>query len=151
VLELYPVGCAGRLVRCLETNDERYVVLLQGVMRFRLEEEVEPLRGYRRARVGYGGFQGDREEVVAEEGLELEGLWQALEEVAEISESFRERLAEMSPIRQLNHLSAGLPLAPQEKQALLEAATAEERLGLLVELVRTGLAERGVDERWRTN
>lgn len=43
--ELYAVGCAGRIERCEPQPDGRYLVLLKGVSRFRVREELPPLRG----------------------------------------------------------------------------------------------------------
>ncbi|HSR55264.1 MAG TPA: LON peptidase substrate-binding domain-containing protein, partial [Alphaproteobacteria bacterium] len=46
--EVYPMGCAGRLVSFAETNDGRYLINLSGIARFRIREELPLLKGYRR-------------------------------------------------------------------------------------------------------
>ncbi len=57
--ELYPTGCAGRIISFAETDDGRYLVTLLGVSRFRIVAELEPVGGYRRAGADYDSFTGD--------------------------------------------------------------------------------------------
>jgi Lon protease-like protein len=45
---LYRVGCLGRLVSFSETDDGRFLIQLVGLARFRVAEELEMRRGYRR-------------------------------------------------------------------------------------------------------
>jgi len=53
------VGTAGRIVSHSETEDGRYLLVLAGVMRFRIGEELKRLTPYRMARVDYRGFERD--------------------------------------------------------------------------------------------
>src|SRR5436309_1107915 len=45
--ELYEVGCAGRIERCEPQADGRFLLLLKGVTRFRVRQELPLVRGYR--------------------------------------------------------------------------------------------------------
>ena len=48
--DVYPVGCAGVIEQVQRLPHDRFLVLLRGRERFRVREEIEPLRGYRRVR-----------------------------------------------------------------------------------------------------
>ena len=55
------VGTAGRIVSHSETEDGRYLIVLAGVMRFSVSEELDPKTPYRMARADYRGFEHDLE------------------------------------------------------------------------------------------
>ncbi len=124
----YPVGCAGRIVAFNETGDGRILISLQGVCRFRLGEELPLQRGYRRVRPAWAPFAADL---------------QACEDVSLDRDAFRaaltgyldahgirvdwDALEKMADARMVDFLSMHLPLAPEEKQLLLEAPDAVRR------------------------
>ncbi|HCR85419.1 MAG TPA: peptidase S16, partial [Alphaproteobacteria bacterium] len=58
---LYKVGCVGKIRAFNETDDGRYLIVLSGVCRFTLGEEVATMRGYRRFKVDYSSFENDFE------------------------------------------------------------------------------------------
>ena len=57
--DLHRTGCAGRIVSFSETRDGRVLLVLSGVSRFDIEDELELYRGYRRARVSWNRFTHD--------------------------------------------------------------------------------------------
>ena len=44
---LYPIGCASKIISFSETSDNRYLIELKGIIRFKILKEVETIRGYR--------------------------------------------------------------------------------------------------------
>ncbi len=56
---LRPIGAAGRITQMSETGDGRYFVVLSGIARFRLVEELPVEAPYRRARVDFSEFSDD--------------------------------------------------------------------------------------------
>ena len=56
---LYRTGCAGRIVAFEETGDGRYLISLNGLIRFDIENELPLLNGYRRAAACYAPFRAD--------------------------------------------------------------------------------------------
>src|SRR6202008_1989364 len=56
---VYSVGCAGRISSFEETEDGRLLITLKGLARYRILEEVEGVKGYRRMRVSYAEFKSD--------------------------------------------------------------------------------------------
>lgn len=140
---LYAIGCAGRIDRAEEQPDGRYHVLLQGVVRFRVGEELPLLRGYRRVVPEYGEFAADLEEPEAE--VDLARLFAAVSAFGEAHGfSFDlDRLTELPSVAVVNGLATALPLPPAEKQALLETEGPAERERLLVSLLRMGTGAKG--------
>ncbi len=136
--DVYSIGCAGHIERCEPQDDGRYLVLLKGVCRFRVEEELENHRGYRRVRAGYGEFRDDLEE--PEALLDPDPILHALREFARSRElEFDlQRLETLPGVTLLNGLAVALPFTPGEKQALLEADGPDERRDLLLSLMGMG-------------
>ena len=44
---LYPIGCASKIVSFSETSDNRYLIELKGVIRFKVLKEINTIKGYR--------------------------------------------------------------------------------------------------------
>lgn len=135
---LYTVGCVGRLEKCEPQEDGRFHVLLRGVCRFRVAEEVGERRGYRRARADYRPFGTDLVEPDAP--VDPDPLLAALREFATrqgLEIDFR-RLELLPGPALVNGLSVALPFSPGEKQALLEADGVEHRSELLLSLMGMG-------------
>jgi Lon protease-like protein len=137
--ELYHVGCAGRIERCEPQTDGRYLLLLKGVSRFRVREELPVLRGYRRALVEYGEFTADLKE--AEHPLSPGRLLAALKEFGKTHrlDLDYDLLGALPGVALVNGLAVALPFPPAEKQALLEAPGPGAREELLLALMGMGL------------
>lgn len=140
--ELRGIGCAGRVVSFSETEDGRYLIVLAGVCRFEIGEEIEGFTPYRRVRPDWSRFSRDLgpEEVdpffdrdrflsLLKRYFEASGLstdWDSLEEADE------ETL--------VNSLAMLCPYSEEEKQALLEAETLSDRRAGLTALMEFTLA-----------
>lgn len=144
--DLYAVGCAGHIEQAERQPDGRYLVLLKGVVRFRVEEELPLEKGYRRVQASYDEFSMDL--VEPQQELSPGRLLAALEAFAEEHElEFdMERLRLMPGVTLLNGLAVALPFPPGEKQALLEAESVEQREEMLLELMGMGLEELDEEE-----
>ena len=53
------IGTVGRLVSHSETEDGRYLVVLEGLIRFTMREELNRMKPYRVASADYTGFEDD--------------------------------------------------------------------------------------------
>jgi len=144
--ELYSVGCLGRLDECEPQDDGRYLVLLRGVCRFRVQRELAPHRGYRRVEADFSEFERDRDELnVFLNPTRLMRALRAFGEKHELEFDF-ELLSSVPGISLLNGLSVALPFRPAEKQALLEAADPGVREELLLTLMGMGIEQLSADE-----
>ncbi len=140
--ELYPVGCAGRLIGFSETDDGRLLISLQGVCRFRLSEEIDTRDEYRRVEPDYTPFRNDMGMV--DIGIDRKGVNLLVREYFE-SQNIQ---ADFQALEQIDDrlLIAALgmmcPFDYREKQALLEAVDLAEMATILISLmemtVKTG-------------
>jgi hypothetical protein len=137
--DLYGIGCAGRIERCEPQPDGRYLLLLKGVTRFRVRQELPLHRGYRRATVDYSGFEAD----FKEPGYPLSpgrllGALQRFGEANQLDLDY-DLLGSLPGVALVNGLAVALPFPPAEKQALLEAPDPAMREELLLALMDMGL------------
>jgi Lon protease-like protein len=128
---IFPVGCAGRLERCEPLADGRFDILLVGLSRFRVLSEEMAEQPYRLSRVeALTDTAGDE----AELGALRRSLVAAMGEASDGPSTLMFQ-REMSDELFVNGLCQALPLAPIERQALLDegdlAARARRLLAIL--------------------
>ena len=126
------VGCAGRITAFNETRDGRFVISLTGVCRFEVAEELQSRRGYRRVTPGWTRFASDLDPV-SEIELDLEQFEKiALEYFAARRLEVKwEAIRKLPPATLVDFLAVNLPLAGEDKQALLECDAGGARADLL--------------------
>jgi uncharacterized protein len=131
------VGCVGKLTAFAETDDGRYLITLTGISRFVVAREYQSKTPYRQVTPDWTPFGDDLKIPRAFEGFDRTHLLDALRNYLDRNNlnadwsSIDEAQAE--PL--VNALSALCPFVPIEKQALLEAATIDERRDVLITLM----------------
>lgn len=128
---LQSVGCAGEIAEYEIQQDGRYLVVLSGLSRFKVQDELPPLRGYRRVAATWlqepdGGASINRQRLIPalkhylqERGIDCD--WSA---------------ASCCPDDKLiTTLAMICPFTSAEQQALLEANSLAERSELLTSLL----------------
>lgn len=128
---IFKVGCAGRIEGVAELEDGRSNIVLRGVSRFTIDEELSEGRPYRIARVT------PLIEKVFDEGMLTDSLARILHEIGQIDEgmSLLARTDEAPKALVVNMLAQLLPLGDLERQSLIEAPTVDERARLLAEIL----------------
>jgi hypothetical protein len=134
---VYQVGCLGRLSSFSETEDGRLLITLTGVTRFRVAEEIEMRRGYRRVRADYSAYADDLEPD-APEDVAREAVLEALRPYFTVKgiEANWDAIEEMAGPALVTTLAMVCPFGVPEKQALLEAPTLRDRAESLIALLR---------------
>ena len=51
--DLYKIGCAGKITSFNETNDGRYLIVLNGISRFKIVKEINSEKLYRKFDVSF--------------------------------------------------------------------------------------------------
>ena len=64
--DLYEVGCIGKITSFNETDDGRYLIIINGVSRFKIEEEIKSENLYRSCKVSYQNYIKDLEDKIEE-------------------------------------------------------------------------------------
>lgn len=142
---LYPVGCVGRLSSWSETGDNRFLITLTGVIRFRIENELETTTPYRQVKVDYSGFSCDLEPPEDETCVDRDRLGTCLKSYFKQHNLPADwKSIERAPGETLiNSLAMICPFEIAEKQALLEAPAFADRAQLLTALIEMAAASEG--------
>ncbi len=144
-IDIHDVGCVGRITQFAETGDGRYMLTLNGVARFRIEEELSVVTPYRQCTVEYDEFTADLVDRAGEDIVDRKSVVEALRRFAEVRQlqvdwkEIKETPTEML----VNALSMISPFGVSEKQALLEAKDLKTRAEVLVAITEMELARAG--------
>ena len=132
----YQTGCAGRIRQYRERKDGRLNVMLTGVCRYRIVEELPHEDGYTLARVDWSGFENDYE-TEAVESTVIDTFKQNLRDYFNRNKMQVDwKVLDKLPIEQLvNNLVLVLNLDIDTKQWLLESPTVSHRLELFSNLI----------------
>jgi hypothetical protein len=137
--EVHRIGCAGRVTSYSETTDGRIVLVLTGLCRFEIAEELPERDGYRRVRPDWSRFAGDYELGGAIGDRErFMGSLRAFCDQRSVEVPWDD-LGKMDDDDLVNLLCTHLPLGADDKQALLET----NGIGARADLMR-GLMEMSV-------
>lgn len=139
-IKLYQIGCAGRIVQFGETDDGRYLIVLDGLIRFRIMDELDAYDGYRRVRADFSPFASDLSlsGLVEDDQIEdRERLLSAMARYFDLNDisADTDEIAESTDQALVTTLAMSCPLDPGEKQALLECATTHQRGELLTNML----------------
>lgn len=133
--DLYLAGCAGRVERLEPQGPRRYLILLKGLIRFRVVRELPLEKPYRRVQANYDDFLRDLDP--REPNVDPRSLLRAVRRFARSHhlDFDNDVLESLSGLQLLNALCAALPLEPSEKQLLLETEDAISRERILLDLM----------------
>jgi len=127
---LYSVGCAGKITSFNETEDGRYLIVLVGVSRFKITEELITQKLYRKCKVDFKDFYYDLEENNEKiKFSDLELIFKKLKSLF-IRQGYVidwKELQKQSLNQAINALAMASPFSLEEKQILLETAGLNER------------------------
>lgn len=142
---LQKIGCLGRLTHFEESGDGRYFIILEGVSRFRLNEEVERDTSYRMARISTTDFAEDFSRNFGEEAVDRARFVKMMRDYAEFAsidlnwdEIERSGTADL-----VNFCAMVSPYGPKEKQLLLEAQSLNDRAETLIAMTEYEMARGG--------
>ena len=142
--ELFDVGCACKITSFNETDDGRYLIILNGICRFKVKEEVNNDNLYRECEVKYEDFSGDlveKSDQIKFSDLKLifhnlKGLFK--KQGYEIN---WKEIEKQSLDQTINTLSMASPFSLEEKQVLLESKDLNMRKEKLEEILNTYIVD----------
>ena len=140
---VYPVACLGKIVKSEDMDDGRINIVLQGLIRLRIIQELPLKDGYRRVEADYTSFKSDLRPSTG--AIERDRLLASLKGYLE-RRNLQANWSDAQKVTDevlVNALSAACPFDPQEKQALLEAATIADRAALMVALCEMDVGNAG--------
>ena len=137
---LYNIGCAGKITNYNKTDDGRYLIVLSGISRFKIIQEINTEKLYRECKVNFDDFKIDLNE------HKEEIKFSDLELIFKKSKSLFNKQGyiinwkdlELQSLNQtINTISMASPFSLEEKQVLLEALNINDRKKKLEEILTT--------------
>tara|TARA_A100001011_G_scaffold385890_1_gene460691 strand:- start:362 stop:1003 length:642 start_codon:yes stop_codon:yes gene_type:complete len=137
---LHNVGCAGKITSFNETDDGRYLIVLNGICRFKITDEVNNDNLYRECKVKYEDFFEDLIEKSNEiKFSDLKLLFNNFKNLFKKQgyEINWKEIEKQSLDQTINTLSMASPFSLEEKQILLESKDLNVRKKKLEEILNT--------------
>ena len=139
---LCEIGCAGRITNYAETPDQRILITLTGISRFRVQKEQTSTQVFRSVAADFEFFKDDLIAGLGEEDVDREGLLTAFRSYLDVNElqADWEEVTSVSNETLVNALAMMSPYQARDKQALLEAIDLKSRAEVLVALTAMAMA-----------
>ena len=142
--DLHEVGCAGKIISFNETDDGRYIIILNGVCRFKINEEIENDNLYRECKVRYDDYFSDLQD--ANEDIKFSDLKLIFHNLKGLFkkqgyEIDWKEIEKQSLDQTINTLSMASPFSLEEKQILLESKNLNLRKEKLEEILKTYIVD----------
>jgi len=142
--DLYQIGCMGKITSFNETDDGRYIIILNGLCRFKILEELNNDKLYREFIITSEDFKNDLNknyEEIKFKDLELifKNLKNYLKKQGYIL-NWKE-LEKQDLEQSINTLSMAAPFSLEERQALLESKDIKIRKKKIEEILNTYLLD----------
>ena len=142
--DLYNVGCMGKITSFNETDDGRYLIVLNGISRFEILNEVSTDKSYRICEVNYEKFSLDFNK--SKDKVNFSNLEVILQDLKSIfdKKGFAINWTELKKQdlhNTINTLSMASPITLEEKQTLLESINVNERKTKLEKILKTYLLD----------
>ena len=139
--KLHNVGCLGKIISFRETEDNRYLIELKGLIRFKKIKEINNENKYRILEVEYDDFNHDLDNEKEEElkFSDLELIFKDLKSLFE-KKGFIinwKALEKQSLDETINALAMASPFSLEEKQVLLESKNLDVRKNKISEILKT--------------
>jgi Lon protease-like protein len=142
--DLYKIGCAGKITSFNETDDGRYLIILNGICRFKIMDELNNDNLYRECEVKYDDFLKDLNEKSEEiKFSDLNLIFQNLKGLFKKQgyEINWKEIEKQSLDQTINTLSMASPFSLEEKQVLLESKDLTIRKDRLKEILNTYIVD----------
>ena len=139
-INLHQVGCLGKIVSFKETEDNRYLIELKGLIRFQIMNEIKSKKKYREYEVDFKRFNHDLDD--KKEKLKFSDLELIFKDLKTLFEkrgfiiNWKE-LEKQSLDEIINALAMASPFSLEEKQVLLEAENLDIRKNKIGEILTT--------------
>ena len=138
---LYEVGCVGKITSFNETEDGRYFIVLNGICRYKIVDELANDKLYRECKINFDNYINDLKENNKEE-IKFADLKLIFNDLKNLfgKQGYLinwKDLEKQTLYQTINTLSMVSPFSLEEKQILLETNTLVERKKKLEEILKT--------------
>ena len=142
----YRVGCAGKIIKFEETDDNRYLITLKGLSRFNLVSEKTNDKNFIEANIDWGNFSKDLN--MNEKSSDFSTLKIALKKYFK-SKNIRANMDAIDAFNDYNFVDQITMICPfenHEKQLLLETKSISKRGKLLQTILDSYISEENMSD-----
>ena len=140
ILGLHETGCMGRITNFEDTTDGRYLIDLNGLVRFKITKEIKNDKSYRECEISFEDYQDDL--ASQKEELRFSDLELILKDLKSLFEKKGyiinwKSLEKQNLSETINALAMASPFSLEEKQILLESQNLKIRKNKIAEILNT--------------
>ena len=138
--DLHEIGCLGKITTFKETEDNRYLIELKGIIRFKITKKLIPKKKYRECEISFDNYLHDLSE--KKENIKFSDLELIFKDLKSLFEKRGfiinwKALEKQSLDETINALAMASPFTLEEKQILLEAKNLDTRKNRIAEILTT--------------
>ena len=138
--QLHEIGCMGKITSFKEIEDSRYLIELKGIIRFKIQKEIQSSKKYRECEINFESYFEDLEN--KKEDIKFSDLELIFKDLKSLFEKRGfiinwKALEKQSLDETINALAMASPFTIEEKQVLLEAKNLNVRKTKIAEILTT--------------
>ena len=140
IIDLHETGCLGKITSFKDISDGRYLIDLNGLLRFKIIKEIENNKPYRECEINFEDYQDDLN--LQKEELKFSDLELIFKDLKSLFEKKGyvinwKSLEKQNLNETINALAMASPFSLEEKQILLESQNLEMRKNKIAEILST--------------
>ena len=140
ILDLHETGCMGKITSFKNTSDGRYLIELNGLVRFKITKEIKNNKSYREYEISFKDYHDDLN--IEKEEIQFSDLELIFKDLKSLFEKKGyiinwKSLEKQNLNETINALAMASPFSLEEKQILLESQSLEIRKNKIAEILST--------------
>ena len=140
ILDLYEIGCMGKITSFKDTSDGRYMIELNGLTRFKIIKEIKNNKPYRTCEIKFDDYEDDLN--IQKNELKFTDLELIFKDLKVLFEKkgylINWKSLEKQDLNEtINALAMSSPFSLEEKQILLESQNPQIRKNMIAEILTT--------------
>ena len=143
--EVYEVGCLGKITSFNETKNKRYLIGLTGIIRFRVDEELETKKLYREFKVDYSDFSNDlSNKTFDENSILIKDILYKIKIYFE-KKNYMIQLDELNKLncdQLISNISMISSFSPEEKQKIIETVNIEDKIKIFEKILSFNILDK---------
>ena len=136
--EVFQIGCAGKIIFYEKTHDNKFLLVLEGTIRFKIRKELSLKNGYRRVMPIWKIFEKDLDlnQKINEKTKEI-FLQHIQKFIKTLNHKFLKKKINDIPINEIIQIiSREISFDAIENQGIIEAENHEKRIELVIKLIK---------------
>ena len=135
--ETFKIGCAGKIVFYEKTEDEKFLIILKGISRFKIKKELSLKNGYRRIIPDWRFFKDDIKNKAIDNKLKEELIQNVGNYVKTLNLNFFKKQLNKIPTNEIIQIVAReLAFSKIENQSIIECENSPKRIELLIKFLQ---------------